>query len=268
MGKQVTKQYSHAGRAGCVSLTKSRDTFRLVGIYHAEQASLDADGGAWSVVCESHGTLVSITTLSGAKECSTLDFCDDCRAECEDPQGEDLNLDANEAYRRRYQICGARTGEVWGLSRLCSFVAHKVRRGLSGMQAGLCAVEGVPSSKGTGRSAETLNRLVEGLLRDDRFMRGYRGMTPSSVATEVDDYIWSRTHHRYYLDWSDHRAAPFNVSVPNPEETEIIEFIRDNRDGFDPHDLHMLEHALMMLEPGQSHSGGGGAAAEWRVLCK
>ena len=51
-------------------------------------------------------------------------------------------------------------------------------------------------------------------------------------------------------------------------EIDISDFINANRDGFDPRDLYALERALRSLRPGDEYSAGGGAAAEWKVVCR
>lgn len=67
------------GLAGCVLLSQQREPKALRGIYHAEQAWFDPDGGPFVVVCEEHHTLVNVATLKAAKVTLTSDFCDDCR---------------------------------------------------------------------------------------------------------------------------------------------------------------------------------------------
>ena len=67
-------------RAGCVSLTYSRQTGALRGVYRAEDQDLDTDSGKWAVICEDHSTILQVDTRSQAISSDTSDFCDDCRA--------------------------------------------------------------------------------------------------------------------------------------------------------------------------------------------
>lgn len=74
------KQYSAHGRAGCVQLRKARRTGTTVGVYHTEQAAMG--GEKWSIVCEDHGFIISIDTLSLARDHATEpdQWCEDCQA--------------------------------------------------------------------------------------------------------------------------------------------------------------------------------------------
>ena len=78
---RATRQYSHAGLAGCVTRFRSRVTKTIVGIYRAEQAGIEQDPEIpWVTVCEEHSTLVGHATLALARSCrSPTDFCDECR---------------------------------------------------------------------------------------------------------------------------------------------------------------------------------------------
>ena len=59
----MKREYSFNNLAGCVVQRKSRDTGLLVGLYNAEQADLDTQGGPWVTVCEPHSQLVNHDTL-------------------------------------------------------------------------------------------------------------------------------------------------------------------------------------------------------------
>lgn len=74
------RSYSAHGLAGCVTQRRARTTDRLVGVYHAEQAGLCTEGGAWVTVCEEHGTTCSHRTLALACEHSAepSGWCADC----------------------------------------------------------------------------------------------------------------------------------------------------------------------------------------------
>jgi hypothetical protein len=76
----MMREYSFNGLAGCVVQQKSRETGLLVGLYHAEQAHLDAEPGPWATVCEVHGQLVNHRTLSLAKYhlANPTGWCDVC----------------------------------------------------------------------------------------------------------------------------------------------------------------------------------------------
>ncbi len=73
--------YQFNDLVGCVIQCKSRQTGLLVGIYHNEQAGMDASGGTWSTVCESHGQLVSHETLALARHHAVdpLGWCEVCK---------------------------------------------------------------------------------------------------------------------------------------------------------------------------------------------
>ena len=81
--KKQPKTYRAHGFAGCVQKTKNRKTGHMVGVYNAEQAGFDQDGGPWAVICEKHDFLVNFTTLKMARSwASSPDvFCDVCREE-------------------------------------------------------------------------------------------------------------------------------------------------------------------------------------------
>ena len=75
------KIYNKHDRAGCVQLRRSRKTGTMIGVYHSEQAGLDPDGGAWSTICEKHGTICNHETLKLAKDHAPyVEWCEDCSA--------------------------------------------------------------------------------------------------------------------------------------------------------------------------------------------
>ena len=61
------KSYDFNGLAGCVVQRRNRRTGFLVGLYHAEQAELDASAGPWATICEEHGHIVNHETLALAR---------------------------------------------------------------------------------------------------------------------------------------------------------------------------------------------------------
>lgn len=53
------------------------------GVYDGRESGDDTDGGRWQVVCEEHGTLLSVRTFDDARfygNHGTDEFCDDCRS--------------------------------------------------------------------------------------------------------------------------------------------------------------------------------------------
>lgn len=67
--------------AGLIDYRKSRQSGTHVGLYRAEEAGLDPDGGQYVTVCEEHNTLVNHDTLSIARSHMPYPsgWCDDCR---------------------------------------------------------------------------------------------------------------------------------------------------------------------------------------------
>lgn len=61
--RRKIREYSFNGLSGCVAQHKSRESGKMVGLYHAEQAEVAADE-AWITVCEAHGCMVSHATLA------------------------------------------------------------------------------------------------------------------------------------------------------------------------------------------------------------
>lgn len=74
------RQYDFNGLAGCVEQRRSRETGLLVGLYHAEQAGMDPEAGAWVTVCEVHGQLVNHETLALARShlANPTGWCEVC----------------------------------------------------------------------------------------------------------------------------------------------------------------------------------------------
>lgn len=84
----MTKVYEHNDLAGCVELRRSRTTGHMVGLYHAEQAGMDPDSGAWATVCEEHASICNHSTLAHARAHlgDPTMWCALCREE-QDAQG-------------------------------------------------------------------------------------------------------------------------------------------------------------------------------------
>jgi hypothetical protein len=74
------KLYGKFGNRGCVVSRKARTTGTSVSIYNNEQAMLDADGGAWSTVCEDHSWIVAHRSLKIAHRWLSHpeDWCEEC----------------------------------------------------------------------------------------------------------------------------------------------------------------------------------------------
>lgn len=74
------REYEAHGLAGCVEQRQSRRTGHKVGLYHAEQAGLDASGGPWATVCEEHSTVVNHSTRALARDHlgDPTGWCEDC----------------------------------------------------------------------------------------------------------------------------------------------------------------------------------------------
>lgn len=71
-------------RSGCLELRRARSTGTIVGLYKAEEARLDTEGGPYVTVCEDHGHLVNHATRTMAER--HLSRPDEWCAVC---QGED-----------------------------------------------------------------------------------------------------------------------------------------------------------------------------------
>jgi hypothetical protein len=75
-------------RAGCVALRfGNRGKGPIVGVYRNAESGMESDPETpWSVVCESHNTIVCIETRSAAKSITDpAEFCDDCRYGADKP---------------------------------------------------------------------------------------------------------------------------------------------------------------------------------------
>ncbi|HUN92555.1 MAG TPA: hypothetical protein VMU33_10885 [Burkholderiaceae bacterium] len=79
---QAVKSYAFNGVPGCVTQRRSRDTGTLIGLYHAAQASMSTEAGAWATVCEDHGTVVNHARLADARAwmAEPSIWCEACRA--------------------------------------------------------------------------------------------------------------------------------------------------------------------------------------------
>lgn len=69
---------------------RTTETGAVVSLYDGEAAGMDTDGGRWQVVCEDHGTILSLETLAEARRelrlvDVTLGFCDECRERADAP---------------------------------------------------------------------------------------------------------------------------------------------------------------------------------------
>ena len=74
------KAYRFDDRAGCLQIRRSQQTGLSVGLYHAEQAALDPDGGPWVTICETHGTLINHASLRLARyhQADPEGWCERC----------------------------------------------------------------------------------------------------------------------------------------------------------------------------------------------
>ncbi len=81
--KRKPKAYNEHGLAGCVQKTRSRKTGTMVGVYNAEQAGLDTEGGPWAVICEEHDSVVNFPSITTARSWAPTphEFCDECQKE-------------------------------------------------------------------------------------------------------------------------------------------------------------------------------------------
>lgn len=57
---------------------RERSTGSVLTVARADDLELDADGGDWVTVCETHGYLVNSPTRRAALRTSGMDFCADC----------------------------------------------------------------------------------------------------------------------------------------------------------------------------------------------
>ena len=90
--------------AGCRQLRFNLQTGTRVAIYNAAEAQLDTTAGAWAVVCETHGSILSVGTLGMARRhaAGPVDWCPEC--------AEDLGLTAG--LRPICKLCGNRVTAV------------------------------------------------------------------------------------------------------------------------------------------------------------
>lgn len=63
----------------------NRRTKSLFSLYDGLAANMDTTGGRWQVVCEKHGTILSVTTRKQAEKdlAQPESFCEHCRAKVE-----------------------------------------------------------------------------------------------------------------------------------------------------------------------------------------
>jgi hypothetical protein len=65
---------------GCVSLRRARSNGRVVGMYRAQAAGIDADA-PWALICEDHGSILTTDTraIAVSYQPHPEEWCDDCR---------------------------------------------------------------------------------------------------------------------------------------------------------------------------------------------
>lgn len=64
---------------GCIQESRSRLTGSEVGLYEAEPAGYDPEGGRWVTVCHTHGTICNHETLVVARyHLPMCEWCEDC----------------------------------------------------------------------------------------------------------------------------------------------------------------------------------------------
>jgi hypothetical protein len=54
--------------AGLRHWGKARSTGTTVAIYNGDEGDFDTAGGAWSIMCETHGCVIAVDTLKMARE--------------------------------------------------------------------------------------------------------------------------------------------------------------------------------------------------------
>jgi hypothetical protein len=66
--------------AGLRAWLRNRRTGSRIAIYDAQAADLDADAGRWSLVCETHGAILSTETLALARYHAAApdEWCEEC----------------------------------------------------------------------------------------------------------------------------------------------------------------------------------------------
>ncbi len=78
----MAKEYALNGFAGLVHQRKNPHSGTKVSVYHSEQAGMDSsDGTKYSAVCEDHGMIMGVSSISAAKSAAidSPSWCDDCR---------------------------------------------------------------------------------------------------------------------------------------------------------------------------------------------
>ena len=58
----------------------NRRTGTTVGLYNSDEAGLDSDGGAWTLVCEEHSNTLAVATLAVARDLMPVpdEWCEAC----------------------------------------------------------------------------------------------------------------------------------------------------------------------------------------------
>lgn len=93
--QQKHRTYNEHGLAGCVQRNRSKRTGFMVGVYNAEQAGLDQEGGAWVVMCEEHGSVINFPSITKARSwapCSD-EWCEECQEHSPEKVAKRLTLD-------------------------------------------------------------------------------------------------------------------------------------------------------------------------------
>ena len=167
------RTYNANGLAGCVEQRTSRQTGKLVSIYHNAQAGLDDCGGEYpySTVCEAHGWIVAHRTLALARRHATdpMGWCEKCNGAFVDDRHEPAPAPAPAAtkepslaqigrqarrertgrYARMYTCegCGKRIGEDYGSYILPSSGAGLVLCGKCDVKVGAVMASGRPDAE-------------------------------------------------------------------------------------------------------------------------
>lgn len=87
MTRKVVRLYVLDGVAGLVE-RRRRATGVQVGVYNAQQARLDEEGGAWYCICEAHGSCLAHRSLKMARYHAVTpeEWCESCG----DPRSEEV----------------------------------------------------------------------------------------------------------------------------------------------------------------------------------
>ena len=77
--KNSSKRKPFNDRAGYIASRHNEINRGWVVIYEAEKQGLDPSGGKYAVVCETHHTVVNVTSIPKARPCLKIpDFCEEC----------------------------------------------------------------------------------------------------------------------------------------------------------------------------------------------